>query len=52
MDSGARNVDHILNGTLLPEVAQQVLERIANGTEIERITVRASEAGEFEYNVV
>ncbi|MDE1005143.1 MAG: type VI secretion system ATPase TssH [Paraburkholderia fungorum] len=52
VDSGARNVDHILNGTLLPEVAQQVLERIANGTEIERITVRASEAGEFEYNVV
>ncbi|MFL9883855.1 type VI secretion system ATPase TssH [Paraburkholderia agricolaris] len=52
VDSGARNVDHILNGTLLPEVAQQVLERIASGTEIERITVRASEAGEFEYNVV
>jgi len=52
VDSGARNVDHILNGTLLPEVAQQVLERIANGTEIERITVRASEAGEFEYSVV
>ncbi|HZZ04026.1 type VI secretion system ATPase TssH [Paraburkholderia sp.] len=52
VDSGARNVDHILNGTLLPEVAQQVLERIANGTAIERIAVRASEAGEFEYAVV
>src|ERR1700743_3417636 len=51
VDSGARNVDHILNGTLLPEVAQQVLERIANGTAIERISVRASEAGEFEYTV-
>ncbi|MGA9918492.1 MAG: type VI secretion system ATPase TssH [Paraburkholderia sp.] len=52
VDSGARNVDHILNGTLLPEVAQQVLERIANGAAIERIAVRASEAGEFEYTVV
>ncbi|KAE8758268.1 type VI secretion system ATPase TssH [Paraburkholderia madseniana] len=51
VDSGARNVDHILNGTLLPEVAQQMLERIANGTAIERIAVRASEAGEFEYTV-
>jgi type VI secretion system protein VasG len=51
VDSGARNVDHILNGTLLPEIAQQVLERIANGTAIERIGVRASEAGEFEYTV-
>ncbi|MFM0015126.1 type VI secretion system ATPase TssH [Paraburkholderia sediminicola] len=52
VDSGARNVDHILNGTLLPEVAQQVLERIANGAAIARIAVRASEAGEFEYTVV
>jgi type VI secretion system protein VasG len=52
VDSGARNVDHILNGTLLPEVAQQVLERIANGAAIERIAVRASDAGEFEYTVV
>jgi type VI secretion system protein VasG len=51
VDSGARNVDHILNGTLLPEVAQQVLERIANGAAIERIAVRASDAGEFEYTV-
>ncbi|MGF6760883.1 type VI secretion system protein VasG [Paraburkholderia sp. GAS33] len=51
VDSGARNVDHILNGTLLPEVAQQVLERIADGTSLERIAVRASEAGEFEYTV-
>ena len=51
VDSGARNVDHILNGTLLPEVAQQVLERIADGTALERIAVRASEAGEFEYTV-
>jgi type VI secretion system protein VasG len=37
---------------LLPEVAQQVLERIADGTALERIAVRASEAGEFEYTVV
>ncbi len=51
VDSGARNVDHILNGTLLPEVAQHVLERIANGVAIQRISVRASEAGEFEYAV-
>ncbi|MGH8780404.1 type VI secretion system ATPase TssH [Paraburkholderia sp.] len=51
VDSGARNVDHILNGTLLPEVAQQVLERIADGVAIERITVRADEFGAFQYTV-
>jgi type VI secretion system protein VasG len=52
VDSGARNVDHILNGTLLPEVAQQVLERIADGIALERLVVRAGETGEFEYTVV
>ncbi|CAN7229899.1 type VI secretion system ATPase TssH [Trinickia sp. LjRoot230] len=52
VDSGARNVDHILNGTLLPELAQQVLGRVAQGERIERIGVRAGEDGEFEYKVV
>ncbi|MBN3753177.1 type VI secretion system ATPase TssH [Paraburkholderia sp. Tr-20389] len=52
VDSGARNVDHILNGTLLPEIAQHVLERIADGVPIKRIGARATEAGEFDYTVV
>ncbi|MFX1675387.1 type VI secretion system ATPase TssH [Paraburkholderia sp. A2WS-5] len=51
VDSGARNVDHILNGTLLPELAQHVLERIAQGTALASVAVRANEAGEFEYTV-
>ncbi|MFP4901012.1 hypothetical protein ACLFKT_17985, partial [Paraburkholderia sp. BR14261] len=51
VDSGARNVDHILNGTLLPELAQQVLERIAQGTSLARVSVRADDAGEFKYAV-
>ncbi|MPV70054.1 type VI secretion system ATPase TssH [Burkholderia sp. BE17] len=51
VDSGARNVDHILNGTLLPEIAGHVLGRIADGAAIARIAVRADEAGEFAYAV-
>jgi type VI secretion system protein VasG len=51
VDSGARNVDHILNGTLLPEVAQEVLERIADGVPIASIAVRANDAGEFDYTL-
>ena len=51
VDSGARNVDHILNGTLLPEIAQHVLERIADGVPVKRIGARATQAGEFEYTV-
>jgi len=51
VDSGARNVDHILNGTLLPELAQHVLGHIAQGERIERIDVRALDSGAFEYKV-
>ncbi|MBW8897174.1 MAG: type VI secretion system ATPase TssH [Massilia sp.] len=49
VDSGARNVDNILNGTLLPEIAGAVLARMAEGTAIERISVRADAQGNFEY---
>lgn len=49
VDSGARNVDHILNGTLLPEIAEVVLARMAEGAAVERIKVGAGKNGEFKY---
>ena len=51
VDSGARNVDHILNGTLLPEIAGQVLERMADGRAVNRIKVTAAKSGDFKYAV-
>jgi type VI secretion system protein VasG len=51
VDSGARNVDHILNGTLLPEIAGEVLARMAEGEAIQSIQVSASEAGKLTYQV-
>jgi type VI secretion system protein VasG len=51
VDSGARNVDHILTGTLLPEIAEQVLGRMAEGGRIERIKVSAAKSGDFRYSV-
>jgi type VI secretion system protein VasG len=52
VDSGARNVDHILNGTLLPEIAEAVLTRMADGQALARIQVSASKSGDFKYSVV
>ncbi|NVM74838.1 type VI secretion system protein VasG [Duganella sp. SG902] len=49
VDSGARNVDHILNGSLLPEIAQAVLEKMAQEQAISRIKVSASGKGQFKY---
>ena len=34
VESGARNVDHILTGTLLPEMSQEFLTRMAEGEAI------------------
>jgi type VI secretion system protein VasG len=51
VDSGARNVDHILNGTLLPEIAEAVLTRMADGQALARIQVSASKSGDFKYSV-
>ncbi|MFY1910571.1 type VI secretion system ATPase TssH [Achromobacter xylosoxidans] len=51
VDTGARNVDHILNGTLLPQIAEQVLGRMAQGEAIARICVTAGKNGDFRYRL-
>ncbi|PTD96282.1 type VI secretion system ATPase TssH [Pseudothauera lacus] len=51
VDSGARNVDHILNGTLLPAVADAVLGRMAEGQAIARIKAGADKRGQFKYTI-
>ncbi len=51
VDSGARNVDTILNGTLLPEIADSVLARMAEGGAVKRVKVGATRAGKIKYAV-
>lgn len=51
VDSGARNVDHILNGTLLPEIAESVLAAMAEGTRINAIKVTTGKNGAFRYKL-
>jgi type VI secretion system protein VasG len=51
VDSGARNVDTILNGTLLPEIADNVLAAMAAGGGIRAIKVGATKGGKIKYAV-
>ncbi|MCH2242545.1 MAG: AAA family ATPase, partial [Aquabacterium sp.] len=51
VDTGARAVDHILGGTLLPQMAEAVLTHMAQGEAIAGITVTAAENGDFAYTV-
>ena len=51
VESGARNVDHIITGTLLPEIAGEFLARMAEGLPVERAHVHVTPEGKFEYKV-
>jgi type VI secretion system protein VasG len=45
VDSGARNVDHILTNTLLPEVSSELLARMARGEQIKEVKVNVRDEG-------
>jgi len=51
VDSGARNVDQILNGSVLPEIAEAVLVRMAGGEPVASIRVSANKQGQFKYTI-
>jgi type VI secretion system protein VasG len=51
VDSGARNVDSILNGTLLPDIADAVLARMAEGTAVSKVKASANRHGQFKLTI-
>jgi type VI secretion system protein VasG len=51
VESGARNVDHIINGTLLPDVSRQVLARMAEGNPIQKVHTTVDGSGNFVYQI-
>jgi type VI secretion system protein VasG len=51
VESGARNVDHILTRTLLPEISQEFLARMAAGEGIAKVHVSVDEGGAFRYAI-
>jgi type VI secretion system protein VasG len=51
VESGARNVDHILTRTLLPEMSGEFLSRMASGATVGRVHVTVSTDGKFRYDI-
>ncbi len=51
VESGARNVDHILTRTLLPELSREFLTRMASGQSIARVHVSVGDKGTFQYAI-
>ncbi len=50
VDSGARNIDHILSHTLLPEMSRELLSRMAEAVDIQEVEVTVGDEG-FVYDV-
>ncbi|MFJ4113389.1 type VI secretion system ATPase TssH [Pseudomonas sp. NPDC089758] len=51
VDSGARNIDNILSGSLMPELADRVLTRMAEDQPISNLRIDLDEAGGFAYSL-
>ncbi|WP_319585605.1 type VI secretion system ATPase TssH [uncultured Desulfobulbus sp.] len=51
VDSGARNIDHILTNTLLPEMSKELLSRMANNEQVAEIKTTLDSAGQFVFGI-
>jgi type VI secretion system protein VasG len=51
VESGARNVDHIITRTLLPAIASEVLGRQAEGRAVSAVNIGVGEGGRFTYEI-
>ena len=51
VETGARNVDSILTGTLLPEVSREILARMADGQTFMKVHVGVGQGEQFAYEI-
>lgn len=51
VDTGARNIENILNRTILPELASECLSRLANDEQITGIHITVNDEGQFGYQI-
>jgi type VI secretion system protein VasG len=49
VEGGARNVDHILTNSMLPEISRQILERMADGGKVTGIRAGLNAEGGFAF---
>ena len=49
VESGARNVDHILTRSLLPEISEEILSRMARAESLNSVHVSVAADGAFQY---
>jgi type VI secretion system protein VasG len=50
VETGARNIDHIMNGTILPQMSKEILTRLGEGAMPSEISLDLAEDGSFRIN--
>lgn len=50
VETGARNIDHIINRTLLPEISTEILQRLGDEQTASALTVDIAADGSFAYS--
>ncbi len=48
VETGARNIDHIMNGTILPHMSREILTRLGEGTMPSEVQLGMAEDGSFK----
>ena len=48
VETGARNIDHIMQGTLLPRISSEILMKMAEGSLPEKLEIALGDDGEFQ----
>ncbi len=51
VDTGARNIDHILTRSLLPDLSAELLGRLASGQSVKSVKVNATPEQSFAYDI-
>ncbi len=49
VETGARNIDHIMSGTLLPRISTEILQKMSEGALPDELRLGLSEDGEFTF---
>lgn len=51
VDTGARNIDHILTKSLLPSLSVELLSRLAQGQSVRKVVVQPSQDHNFAFHI-
>ena len=52
VETGARNIDYIVNRNLMPKISTRILMQLAGGEDISQLFVGVDEKGEFSFSFV